>query len=271
MAGRLGGLSVRRRCPMLTSGVVIMSVVAKVNPYVYEGPAPGEEALTFANAQAYEWSYLDTCRENGDALRAVGADGHAWVVAAKSVPDGFGYAWLEYTRRNASSRMALREGFRMWRDTGTLPGLITFDLGADPARYAFRVPGVGKVVVEIGGTVRTEGVQGRYFHGHNYPACRVTVDGTVVIEGSDFGVPAHRATDDMDAALSLLSWVAVPGSEVDERPAVMGDDDARQALELWVSERQEVRDALTSPVRSGEARAVVRAVYAGEANAVHAV
>lgn len=98
-----------------------MVEVSKIDPYVFAVPRRGLEDVSFANAQAYEWAYLDTCRENADAVREVGGDDQ--VVRAKSVPLGFAYAWLEYTRRNASSRMAIREGFRMWRDEGTLPGL----------------------------------------------------------------------------------------------------------------------------------------------------
>jgi hypothetical protein len=39
------------------------------------------------------------------------------------VPDGWCYAWVEYTRRATTYRMAIREAFRLWRDAATLPGL----------------------------------------------------------------------------------------------------------------------------------------------------
>lgn len=91
-----------------------------VDPYSFAGPANQDEAVTFANAAAYEWGYLDTCRENSDAVQATGGD--PALVHARPVPDGWAHAWLEYTRRTAS-RMAIREAFRQWRDTGSLPGL----------------------------------------------------------------------------------------------------------------------------------------------------
>jgi len=82
-----------------------------VDPFRFASPAAGsvDEAITFANANAYEWSYLDTCRENG--------------VNPKRIPDGWPFAWLEHNRRRPKSRMEIRDAFRMWRDTGTLPGL----------------------------------------------------------------------------------------------------------------------------------------------------
>lgn len=82
--------------------------MTRVNPFEFEAAKGEAESITFANGYAYEWAYLDTCRENG--------------VDPKRVPDGWAFAWLEYTRRNPS-RMAIREAFRTWRDTGTLPGL----------------------------------------------------------------------------------------------------------------------------------------------------
>lgn len=81
----------------------------RVDAFAYAGPRDAGENISFANANAYEWSYLDTCRENG--------------VDPKRVPDGWAYAWLEYTRRATTYRMEIREGFRTWRDTGSLPGL----------------------------------------------------------------------------------------------------------------------------------------------------
>lgn len=83
--------------------------MSTIDPFMYAAPRGEQEVITFANANGYEWSYLDTCRENG--------------VDPKRVPGGWPWAWLEYTRRNRSSRMAIREAFRMWRDTGMLPGL----------------------------------------------------------------------------------------------------------------------------------------------------
>jgi hypothetical protein len=80
----------------------------RVSPFTFAPPAGERETISFANANAYEWGYLDTCRELGtDPLR---------------VPDGWAYAWLEYTRRH-KSRMAIREAFRMWRDHHMLPNL----------------------------------------------------------------------------------------------------------------------------------------------------
>lgn len=79
-----------------------------LNAVEYADPATREEIIAFSNANAYEWSYYDTCRENG--------------VTPITVPPRWAIAWLEYTRRNPS-RMAIREGFRQWRDHGTLPGL----------------------------------------------------------------------------------------------------------------------------------------------------
>jgi len=78
------------------------------SPFRFAGPSGERETITFANANGYEWSYLDTCRE-------LGAD-------PKRVPDGWAYAYLEHSRR-VPGRMAIREAFRAWRDTGTLPGL----------------------------------------------------------------------------------------------------------------------------------------------------
>lgn len=94
----------------------------------------------------------------------------------------------------------------------------------------FRVPDVGMVRVEIG-----DGPTG--FHGHTYPAHRVTIDGLVVKQGQDWGVPRGKCTDDVDAALSLLFWVAYD----------RGDDN----LGVWVDERIELRAALGSPLHDG--------------------
>lgn len=84
-------------------------VTAGVNPFLYELPQNTDELISLGNANGYLWSYLDTSRENG--------------VAARPVPDGWAYAWVEYTRRATTYRMAIREAFRLWRDTATLPGL----------------------------------------------------------------------------------------------------------------------------------------------------
>jgi hypothetical protein len=92
----------------LTS-VKARATAAALNPFRYAGPGTHGENVAFANASAYEWSYYDTCREQG--------------VTPLTVPDGWAFAWTEYVRRNASSRMAIREAFRQWRDYGTLPGL----------------------------------------------------------------------------------------------------------------------------------------------------
>ncbi len=80
-----------------------------VDPFTFASPRSRDEVITFANGHAYEWSYLDTCRE--------------LKVTPRRVPDGWAFAWLEYTRRATTHRMAIREAFRMWRDTGMLPGL----------------------------------------------------------------------------------------------------------------------------------------------------
>jgi hypothetical protein len=97
---------------------------AAVDPYSFTGftgPQNDQETISFANATAYEWAYLDTCREIGDALTRDGGD--ATTAHAARVPDGWSQAWLEHTRRCPGRRLAIREGFRAWRDTGTLPGL----------------------------------------------------------------------------------------------------------------------------------------------------
>ncbi|NIJ10522.1 hypothetical protein FHU38_000866 [Saccharomonospora amisosensis] len=79
-----------------------------INPFTYAMPETEQETISFANACAYEWSYLDT-------MRLVGR-------TPERVPDGWAFAWLEYARRNAS-RMAIREAFRYWQQHSTLPGL----------------------------------------------------------------------------------------------------------------------------------------------------
>ena len=97
----------------------------------------------------------------------------------------------------------------------------------------FRVPGVGEVRVEIGDVARTSPVTG-----HSYPAYRVAVNGVTVMAGTDWGVPRHQAVDSMDSALSLLLWV----SEGEEEASF-----DRDRLGLWVSDRRDLRDALTAP------------------------
>lgn len=85
-----------------------------VNVFRYEPPA-GEgarlvdETRVFANAHGYEWSYGDTCRRCG--------------VRPRKVPEGWAYAYLEYTRRATTYQMAIQDAFDLWLDTGTLPGL----------------------------------------------------------------------------------------------------------------------------------------------------
>ncbi|MGI8307056.1 hypothetical protein [Saccharopolyspora hattusasensis] len=79
-----------------------------IDPLAYVSPQNTGEAISFANAIAYEWAYLDTMREvKQDPI---------------PIPDGWAHAWLEYGRRN-TNRMAIREAFRHWRAHGTLPGL----------------------------------------------------------------------------------------------------------------------------------------------------
>lgn len=127
-----------------------------------------------------------------------------------------------------------------------------------PTRYVYRVHGVGRVTVEIGDVVRREGDVGRFDHRHSYPEYRVAIDGNLIMEGSDLGIPAGKSTDDRDSALSLLFWAAYEESKRDDERF-----DA-ESLDLWVSDRQTVRDALRAPVRDTDPRAVVRAAYAGE-------
>lgn len=96
-----------------------MTMAVKVDPFTYTGPQNEAETISFANAHGYHWAYLDTCRANADALLA--ADRDPSLVYAKSVPDGWAFAWLEYTRRGR--KMTIQEAFVIWRDTGSLPGL----------------------------------------------------------------------------------------------------------------------------------------------------
>jgi hypothetical protein len=86
--------------------------VPMVDPFTFPGPNDGDpdEVRIFANAHGYAWAYLDTCRENG--------------IAARAFPDGWALAYLEHNRRQGHHRRAIREAFRLWRDTGTLPGLV---------------------------------------------------------------------------------------------------------------------------------------------------
>lgn len=104
----------------------------------------------------------------------------------------------------------------------------------------FRVPGVGRVRVEIGDVSWTDPA-----FGHSYPVHRVAINGVTVMEGADWGVPRHRAVDSMDAALDLLFWVANGSGddEMDALPTVEGRDE----LDMWVRDRRELRDAVTAP------------------------
>jgi hypothetical protein len=82
----------------------------KVKVYKFAMPRNWLEVTSFANANGYEWGYLDGCRKA--------------QVQPDPIPDGFCYAWLEYVRRHlTTSRMAIREGFTEWCSTETLPGL----------------------------------------------------------------------------------------------------------------------------------------------------
>jgi hypothetical protein len=97
-----------------TAPVVALRLVAPVpvvDPFTYPGPdnADPDEVRIFANANGYAWAYLDTCRENG--------------VPARPFPDGWAFAYLEHHRRQGHHYLAIREAFRLWRGTGTLPGL----------------------------------------------------------------------------------------------------------------------------------------------------
>ncbi|GLZ37870.1 hypothetical protein [Actinokineospora sp. NBRC 105648] len=76
--------------------------------YAVASPTTNQEIISFANAVAYQWGYVD-------ATRAAGG-------RSAPVPDGWAWAWLEYTRRNAS-RMAIQDAFSLWVDSATLPGL----------------------------------------------------------------------------------------------------------------------------------------------------
>lgn len=113
----------------------------------------------------------------------------------------------------------------------------------------FRIPDVGMVRVEIGDEVTRETVTGRFEHGHTYPAYCVSINGDVVMSGADWGVPVSRCTDDMDAMLDLLGWVA--------------RDQDDEWFELWVSTRQEIRAAITAP-GAGDPFEIARAGYRGE-------
>lgn len=77
---------------------------AQVNPFRYRLPCNLDENTSFANAHAYEWAYRD------------------YAPNRVPVPEGWPFAWLEYVRRNPS-RMAIHDAFKVWQDTGILPGL----------------------------------------------------------------------------------------------------------------------------------------------------
>lgn len=111
----------------------------------------------------------------------------------------------------------------------------------------FRVPDVGRVRVEIGDEVYREIATGRFEHA--YPAYCVSIGAQVIMSGADWGVPVARRTDDVDAMLNLLRWVA---HEV-----------RHDSIEQWVSTRQEVRAAITAP-DAGDPFAIARAGYRGE-------
>lgn len=113
----------------------------------------------------------------------------------------------------------------------------------------FRIPDVGCVQVEVGDEVTRESVTGRFEHGCSYPAYCVNIDGDVVMSGADWGVPAYRCTDDVDAMLDLLGWVA--------------RDLDLEELDVWVSTRREIRAAITAP-GAGDPFAIARAGYRGE-------
>lgn len=117
----------------------------------------------------------------------------------------------------------------------------------------FQVPGVGRVRVEIGDEISRAVDIGRYEHGHSYPAHRVSVDGRVVMEGADWGVPVHECTDDMDAMLSLLTWLDH-----------VWEADLAEPISQWARDRRDLRDALSAPWREGDPRETVRAAYRGE-------
>jgi hypothetical protein len=76
----------------------------QVNPFRYEPPTTFEDTVSFANANAYGWGYRD------------------FATDPAPVRDGWPNAWMEYVRRNPS-RMSIQDGFPVWQDTGTLPGL----------------------------------------------------------------------------------------------------------------------------------------------------
>lgn len=100
----------------------------------------------------------------------------------------------------------------------------------------FRVPGVGRVRVEIGDEVPRAVEYGRYVHEHTYPAYRVSVDGEVIMAGCDWGVPVATCTDDVDAMLALMFWLGEDGEAA-----------YAEEIALWVGDRRELRAALSAP------------------------
>lgn len=87
-----------------------------IDPYAFASPTTEQETISLANGHAYQWGYVDATR----------AAGHGPACAAAHdpvrVPDGWPWAWLEYTRRNPS-RMSIQEAFAHWVNNATLPGL----------------------------------------------------------------------------------------------------------------------------------------------------
>lgn len=93
----------------MTVNAQALATAEALNPFKYASPTSAlEETIAHANANAYLWGFSDACRKHG--------------VTPTTVPDGWAFAWLEYTRRN-TSRMAIQDAFTHWTDHGTLPGL----------------------------------------------------------------------------------------------------------------------------------------------------
>ncbi|HVK20014.1 MAG TPA: hypothetical protein VM677_01505 [Actinokineospora sp.] len=87
-----------------------------VDPFRYTSPTTTEEIISLANGHAYEWGYVDAARVAEQDPERVAEQGPV------RVPDGWPWAWLEYTRRNPS-RMSIQDAFTHWVTHSTLPGL----------------------------------------------------------------------------------------------------------------------------------------------------
>lgn len=108
---------------------------------------------------------------------------------------------------------------------------------------------------------------------HWRPTYRVTIDGTVIGEGSDWGVPIGKSTDDIDAALDLLMWFTESGqsSDTESVEGFWTSAFPSEAFDMWVQDRQMMRAALRdyrecwgAAAEFDSALDVARAVRAGE-------